>query len=200
MATIQHPSNMVYQSVRLTDDVKINLQYDIHRGWLNIFVKNLGDKKILPCHINVLSDQNETIGSATNLLDFPDTEPMICYEISTTYSYDLTPEDEDLPEIDFNQTMIISSSSSCSDVQTLDNDDGYSTHSHDDTESTQQQQQQLSLMIPPVKSLRPSFSFSSHHSTCEQYVLSVRRLIEHMTWFNPLKKTIQQMMINEIFA
>lgn len=195
MATIQQPSNIVWQSVSLTDDVKINLQYDIHRGCLNIFVKNIGDTKKLPCQINVLSDQNETIAEEF----IPDGEPMICYEVSTTYSYDLTSDDddEDIHGNDCNQTILISSSSSCSDVQTLDNDDGYSTHSHDDTEPLQQQ---LSLMIPPVKSLRPSFSFFSYHSTSEQSVLSVRRLIEHITWFNPFKKTIQQMMIHEIFA
>lgn len=196
MATILHTSNVVCQSVYLTDDVKINLQYDIQQGLLNIFVKNIGENRQLPCHINVLSDRSDTIQSSPSnlLLDSPE---VICYEISTTYSYDLTYEDDDLHEIDLNQTMLVSSSCSCSDVQTLDNDDGYSTHSHDDTDPPLSivAQQQLSLMIPPVKSLRPWLCFSS-----EQYVLSVRRLIKQLTWSNPLKKTIEQMMINEIFA
>ena len=193
MATILHTSNIVCQSVCLTDDVKINLQYDIHQGLLNIFVKNIGQNRQLPCHINVLSDPSDT--SQSSPLNPPE---VICYEISTTYSYDLTYEDDDLHETDFNQTMLVSSSCSCSDVQTLDNDDGYSTHSHDDTDPLLPivaQQQQLSLMISPVKSLRPWLCFSS-----EQYVLSVRRLIKQLTWSNPFKKTIEQMMINQLFA
>lgn len=157
--------------------MKINLQYDIHQGLLNIFVKNIGDNHPLPCHINVLSASNHS------------SQP-ICYEVSTTYSYDLSDEDE----IDLHDTMLVSSSCSYSDVQTLDNDDGYSTHSHDDTDPSLPiaiQQQQLSLMIPPVKSLRLS---------SEQYVLTVRRLMKQLTWLNPFKKTIEQMMIHEIFA
>jgi len=87
-----------------------------------------------------------------------------------------------------------SSSSSCFDEQTLDNDDGYSTHSHDDIE-----QQQLSLVIPSPKFLLPSYP-SSHRYYSEQYVSSIRRLIEQLTWLNPFKKTIQQMMMNHRFV
>jgi hypothetical protein len=115
---------------------------------------------------------------------------MICYEISTTYIYDINDEHENL---DLSPIMITSSSSSCFDEQTLDNDDGYSTHSQDDID-----QQQLSLVIPSPKFLLPSFS-SSHRYCSEQYVLSIRRLIEQLMWLCPFKKTIQQMMMNHLF-
>jgi hypothetical protein len=52
-------SNIVWQSVSLTDELKINLEYDVHRGLLNVFVKNIGDKNELPCQINVLSKRFE---------------------------------------------------------------------------------------------------------------------------------------------
>jgi hypothetical protein len=117
---------------------------------------------------------------------------MICYEVSTTYSYDI--DDDEHENLDLSPTMITSSSSSCFDEQTLDNDDGYSTHSQDDVD-----QQQLSLVIPSPKCLRPSFSSHRYHHS-EQYVLSIRRLIEQLTWLSPFKKTIQQMMMmNHLF-
>jgi hypothetical protein len=56
MTTLLQTSNIIWQSVNLTDDVKINLEYDIHRGLLNIFIKNIGDNNKLPCHINILSN------------------------------------------------------------------------------------------------------------------------------------------------
>jgi hypothetical protein len=132
------------------------------------------------------------------ILDRTENQPKICYEISTTYVYDIIDENENFEQIDFSQTMIpsSSSSSSCFDEQTIDNDDGYSTHSLDDIE---QQQQQLSLVIPSSKFIIPSFSFP-HHYYSEQYVSPIRRLIEHLTLLNPYKKTIQKMMMmNHIF-
>lgn len=50
-------SNIVCQSVNLTDQLKIGLEYDMHRGLLNIFVKNNGNNVELPSHINILSNQ-----------------------------------------------------------------------------------------------------------------------------------------------
>jgi hypothetical protein len=130
-----------------------------------------------------------------------DNEPKICYEISAIYFYDIIDENENIEQIDFSQTMITSSSSSSSssfDEQTTDNDDGYSTHSLDDIE--QQQQQQLSLVIPSSKLMIPSFSSLHHHSYySEQYVSPIRRLIEQLTWLSPFKKTMQEMMMNEMF-
>lgn len=49
-------SNIVCQTVNLTDDIKIGLEYDIHRGLLNIFVKNHMD---YPSQINILSNQHK---------------------------------------------------------------------------------------------------------------------------------------------
>ncbi|CAF1213643.1 unnamed protein product [Rotaria sordida] len=203
MATILQTSNIVWQSVSLTDELKINLEYDIHRGLLNIFVKNIGNNDKLPCHINILSKQSEDkfelisnsnnnylISSEiqqdlTNMIT--DNELKICYEISTTYVYDIIDENENTDHTDFSQTMI---SSSCCDDQTMDNDDGYSTHSFDDTEQ--------SLAIPSSKLIIPSFSSLHHYS--EQYVSPVRQLIEQLTWLNPFKKTMQKMMMNHIFV
>lgn len=51
-------SNLICQSVYLTDDIKIGLQYDTERGSLNIFVKNLGTDTQLPSQIHVLSNQS----------------------------------------------------------------------------------------------------------------------------------------------
>jgi len=205
MTTMLQTSNIVWQSVSLTDEVKINLEYDIHRGLLNIFVKNIGNNNKLPCHINVLSNRSEECEFISNFLtpseiqqDLTDNEPKIFYEISTTYVYDIIDENENLAQIDFSQTMIpLSSSSSCFDEQTLDNDDGYSTHSLDDIEQ-QQQQQQLSLVIPSSKLIISLFSSPYYYS--EQYVSPIRRLIEQLTLLNPFKKTIQDMMMNHIFA
>lgn len=61
MTTMLQTSNIVWQSVSLTDEVKINLEYDIHRGLLNIFVKNIGDNNKSLCHINVLSNSKSTL-------------------------------------------------------------------------------------------------------------------------------------------
>ena len=44
-------SNFVCQSINLTDELKIGLEYDTQSGLLNIFVKNIE----LPSRINVLS-------------------------------------------------------------------------------------------------------------------------------------------------
>jgi len=129
-----------------------------------------------------------------------DNEPEICYEILTTYVYDIIDENENPDQMDFSQTMIAassSSSSSCFDEQTIDNDDGYSTHSLDDIE----QQQQLSLVLPPSKLIIPSFSSSyRYHYYSEQYVSPIRRLIEQLTWLSPFKKTMQQTMMTHIFV
>ena len=67
MTTMLQTSNIVWQSVSLTDELKINLEYDIHRGLLNIFVKNTSDNKELPCHINVLSNQSEECEIISNV-------------------------------------------------------------------------------------------------------------------------------------
>ncbi len=50
-------SNIVCQSVHLTDQLKIGLEYDMHRGLLNIFVKNNGNNIEFPSQINILSNQ-----------------------------------------------------------------------------------------------------------------------------------------------
>jgi hypothetical protein len=52
-------SNIVCQSVHLTDDLTISLEYNIHNGLLNIFVKNTDNNIPLPTHINVLSNQSK---------------------------------------------------------------------------------------------------------------------------------------------
>jgi hypothetical protein len=124
-----------------------------------------------------------------------DNEPKILYEISTTYVYDVTVENENIDQIDFSQTRISSSSSSCFDEPTMDNDDGYSTHSLDDIE----QQQQPSLTIPASKLIVPSFSFEHSSYYSEQYVSPIRRLIEQLIWLSPFKKTMREMMMNHIF-
>ncbi len=123
-------------------------------------------------------------------------EPKICIELSNIYVYDLYDENEN----DLCQTMITSSplsssssSSSCFDEQTTDNDDGYSTHSLDDIE-----QQQQSISIPLSKFILPFVPYQ-HHYYSEEYVPSIRRLIEQIMWLNPFKKTIKQMMINHLF-
>ncbi len=126
-------------------------------------------------------------------------EPMIFIELSNIYVYDLYDENENIPC----QTMITSpsllfssssSSSSCFDDHTIDNDDGYSTHSMDDIE----QQQQQSLSIPPSKFIIPFVPYQ-HHYYSEEYVSSIHRLINQMLWLSPFKKTVKQMMINHLF-
>lgn len=67
MTTMLQTSNIVWQSVSLTDEVKINLEYDIHRGLLNIFVKNIGDNNKSPCHINVLSNSKSTLLTSSEI-------------------------------------------------------------------------------------------------------------------------------------
>lgn len=52
-------SNIICRSVNLTDELKIGLEYDIHDGLLNIFIKNTGNIIQLPSQINILSDQNK---------------------------------------------------------------------------------------------------------------------------------------------
>ncbi|CAF1112913.1 unnamed protein product [Adineta steineri] len=219
MTTILQTSNIIWQSVSLTDELKINLEYDTRRGLLNIFVKNTSNNKEVPCCINVLSNQSEDDKIVSNLnvissdiqqdvlSDDDDDEPKICYELSTIYSYDIIDENEITEQIDFSQTEITSSlssslsSSSCFDEQTIDNDDdGYSTHSLDDVEQPQHQQQWLA--IPPSKLIIPSFSSQHHYYDyySEQYVSPIRRLIEQLTWLNPFKKTMHETMImNHIF-
>ena len=126
-----------------------------------------------------------------------DNEPKIFYEISTTYVYDIiTVENENIQQIDFSQTRIASSSSSSFsfDEPTTDNDDGYSTHSLDDTEPQQQ-----SLAIPSSKLIVPSYSFQQHYYYSDQYGSPIRRLIEQLTWLSPFRKTMQDMMMNYIF-
>jgi hypothetical protein len=79
MATILQTSNIVWQSVNLTDDVKINLEYDIHQGLLNIFVKNIGNNTTLPCHINVLSNQSEENELKSNsIFNSPEIQQGLC--------------------------------------------------------------------------------------------------------------------------
>jgi hypothetical protein len=78
VATMLQTSNIVWQSVCLTDELKINLEYDIHRGLLNIFVKNTSDNKELPCHINVLSE--EISNPRKDLLATYEMESGLCLE------------------------------------------------------------------------------------------------------------------------
>jgi len=140
-------------------------------------------------------------------------EPKICIELSNIYSYDI--EDDDDEDVDdyenennYCETMITSSSSpsrysssissassSCFDEQTTDNDDGYSTHSLDDTE--QQHQQQHSLSILPSKCL-VSYQYDGNDCSKES-VSCLRHLIEELIWLNPYRKSIRQMMMNNSF-
>lgn len=126
-----------------------------------------------------------------------DNESKIYYEISTTYYYDINDENENTDHIDLSQTMITSSSSLCFDDQTIDNDDGYSTNSLDDIEQQHNYCSQLSL-IPSSKLILPCISSPCHYYS-EQYVSPVRQLIEQLTWLNPFKRPIQNMMMNHIF-
>ncbi|CAF0823742.1 unnamed protein product [Rotaria sordida] len=215
-------SNIVCQNVYLTDDFKIGLEYDNHRGLLNILLKNTDNNIELPSHINILSNQNQEYeltlknkheyflsstrlqddleNEITNISYREEDEPKICIELSNIYVYDLYDENEN----DLCQTMItsspllfsssLSSSSSCFDETTIDNDDGYSTHSLDDIE--QQHQQSISKLsskeIIPFK----SYQFSYY---IEEYVSSIHRLIEQLIWLSPFKKTVKQMMNNHLF-
>lgn len=55
MTVLLQTSNIVWQTVHLTEQVNINLEYDVEHGLLNIFVKGLGETNDVPCLINVLS-------------------------------------------------------------------------------------------------------------------------------------------------
>ncbi|CAF4786346.1 unnamed protein product, partial [Rotaria socialis] len=200
------------------DALKINLEYDIRNGLLNIFVKNTSNTDKLPCQINVLSKHSQEcdlISNSTDNLsvssqlpqdltetisDNDDNEPNICYEISTLYYYDIIDENENVEHIDLSQTMITSSSSSCFGELTTDNDDGYSTHSLDDIEQQHHHHHHhQSLAIPSSKLVVPSFSSPYDYYYSEQYVSPVRQLIEQLVWLNPFKKTMQSMMMNHMF-
>ncbi|CAM4776543.1 unnamed protein product [Rotaria magnacalcarata] len=69
MAAILQTSNIVWQTVNLTDELKINLEYDIHNGLLNIFVKNTSNTDKLPCRINVLSKHSQECELLSNSTD-----------------------------------------------------------------------------------------------------------------------------------
>ena len=90
-----------------------------------------------------------------------------------------------------------SSSPSLFDEQTMDRDDGYSTHSLDDIE---QQRTQQSLVIPSLKLMVPFFLGGYYYDDyySEQYASPVHQLIERLIWLSPFKKTMQRMMMNQI--
>ena len=157
----------VWQSVYLTDQVTVNLQYDIHQHLLNIVVDNNNDNHPLTCHVNVRPKQDDPA--------------KICLELSTNYVYDLTDDDEPDNSIDWTPCPLMSLSS-CYDDQTTDHDDGYSTYSSDDSEHQ-------SLIKPSSKFLVP-------FDTSVQYTFSIRRLIEQCMWLNPFQKTVRGMMMH----
>lgn len=212
-------SNLICQSVNLTDDLKIGLQYDIQQGLLNIFVNNFDTNTIQSSQINIQSNsskiqqQNEISNVTYWQNDDDDDEPRICIELSNIYVYDIDEEEEEedrehdvddyRTENNYCETMITSSpfrysssiSSSCFDEQTTDNDDGYSTHSLDDTE-----QQQHSLSILPSKCLMPFASYQYDGNDASKETLSsIRRLVEVLIWLSPYRKSIRQMMMNNFF-
>ncbi|UJR31033.1 hypothetical protein I4U23_018543 [Adineta vaga] len=224
MSTMLQTSNVICQSVHLTDELKIGLEYDRSQGLLNIFVKNTGQQNQYPSQINILSNENKDYlvqssqiqqrdiqNEITDLSFRDEDEPKICIELSNIYVYDIFDENEN----DLCQTMITSptfllppsvpspcsssssSSSSCFDEQTSDNDDGYSTHSLDDTEH-HQEQQQLSLSIPSSKLIMPFVSYQ-HNYYLEESVSSIHRLMEQVMWLSPFKTTVKQLMINHLF-
>jgi hypothetical protein len=145
----------------------------------------------------MLLDLNDEI---TDVSYREEDEPKICIELSNIYVYDLYEENENnLP-----QTMITSSSllfssssstssSSCFDEQTIDNDDGYSTHSLDDIE----QQQQL-ISITSSKLIMPFVPYRPYSYSSEEYLSSIHRLMAQVMWLSPFKKTLKQMMINHL--
>lgn len=53
--------NLICQYVNLTDELKIDLEYDIHTGLLNILVKNTGNDRQYPSQVNVLSNPTNMI-------------------------------------------------------------------------------------------------------------------------------------------
>ncbi|CAF2754961.1 unnamed protein product [Rotaria sp. Silwood2] len=224
LTTMFQTSNIVCQDVYLTDDFKIGLEYDNHRGLLNILLKNKDNNIELPSHINILSNQDQEYeltlknkneyflsstrlqqdleNEITNITYREEDEPKICIELSNIYVYDLFDENEN--DHDLCQTMItssplllsssLSSSSSCFDEPTIDNDDGYSTHSLDDIE--QHQQQSISML--PSKEIIPFKSYQFPYYI-EEYVSSICRLIEQLIWLSPFKKIVKQMMNNHLF-
>jgi len=70
-------SNIVCQSVNLTDKLKIGLEYDIHRDLLNIFVKNIE----LPSHINILSHQYKDYELTLNNNEYSEIQQGSCIYI-----------------------------------------------------------------------------------------------------------------------
>jgi hypothetical protein len=135
----------------------------------------------------------------TDVSYWEEDEPKICIELTNIYVYDIYDENDLCQSMITSSPLLFSSSSSSSsssyfDEQTIDNDDGYSTHSLDDIE----QQQQQSLSIPSSKFIIPFVPYQ-HHYYSEEYVSSIRRLIEQVMWLSPFKKTIKQMMINHLF-
>ncbi|CAF1213503.1 unnamed protein product [Adineta steineri] len=155
-------------------------------------------------------DEQDIENEITDLSYRDEYEPKICIELSNIYVYDLFDENEnDLcqtvitsPPLLFSSSLSTSSSSSCFDEQTTDNDDGYSTHSLDDIDHhhhhQEQQQQEQSISILPSKLIIPFVPYQ-HHYYPEEYVSSIRRLIEQLMWLSPFKKTVKQMMINHLF-
>lgn len=59
-------TNFICQSVNLTDDLKIGLQYDIQQGLLDIFVNNSNINTLQSSQINIHSNPYET--KSTNYL------------------------------------------------------------------------------------------------------------------------------------
>ena len=144
----------------------------------------------------LLLDDHDKIVEPVPRVDYSD-EPVICIEVTNIYVYDLYEENE----IDLQQTALASSlysSSSYCDEPSTDNDDGYSTHSLDDTEQTTHSLSMMSScrMLVPISDC--SLNFVRHEQVEEISIL--RRWIEQSILTNPLRKTIRQMMINPVFG
>ncbi|CAF1005490.1 unnamed protein product [Adineta ricciae] len=212
MSTMLQTSNLICRSIQLTDELKIGVEYDCSHGLLNIFVKNTGHQSHYPSQINLHSNENKDyllqssqiqerdIENEITDLSFrdDDDEPKICIEVSNIYVYDIFDENEN----NLCETMVASSlsssTSSCFDEQTSDNDDGYSTHSLDDTEHQQQQHQPCPMPLHSSKLIIP-FVSSQHDYYLEECVSPIRRLIEQTMWLSPFKMVIKQMMINHLY-
>lgn len=226
-------SNLIRESVHVTDDLHIGLQYDRRRGLLDIFVKNVDPRSACPLQINVLTDDHRPAASAiqsgscradsidgyhsnsivlspddthTSMHDLSygdEDEPQICIELSTIYVYDVVDENTNelcQASITSPTTLLLaspalssSSSSSCYDEQTSDNDDGYSTHSLDDTEL-----QPSSPLSSSSKSIVP-FVPSRLRLSGEPSVSSIRRLVERVMWRSPFRRTVTEMMLKRVF-
>jgi hypothetical protein len=142
--------------------------------------------------ISIVFPSDEDDDKIVDRISWDNDEPTICIEISNIYVYDFDEENEG----ELCQTVIASSSaSSCFDDHTSDNDDGYSTHSLDDTE----QATPPSLSIPSCKLIVPFFD-DSHRGQAQEDTSSIRRLIDQLMWLSPFKKTVRQMMINDRFG